>query len=250
MNINNKNKVIILKHYNFSIVKVVIFDKIINQTHKEMKKINRSAIMKYAWKLFKSQDVRTDEMFSICLKQGWLVSKSQPDFNNIYKEYYSMIYYYILNMVKNKEVSQELTNDVFIKLTQNLYNSEQSKITTWLHGIAKNIVIDYCRKEKLDKHINMSNIVDADENEVYQFVDKSYKTESMVENSELRSGINHAFDNLTTKYKRVAELFFIEDKPYDEIAILCEIPLGSVKGMIFRVRKLLQLDLKYEYKNV
>lgn len=217
-----------------------------------MKKFNKSAIMKYAWQLFKSQAVRTDEMFSICLKNSWLVAKNSvvPDFNTLYKDNYQSIYNFIYNMIKNIEVSEELTNDVFIKATQNLYNNELSKFTTWLHGIAKNIVIDYCRKEKLDKHVNMSNIVDADENEYFQFADKSYKTENMVENMELKSSITNAFDNLTTKYKRIAELFFIEDMPYNEIAIVCEIPLNTVKGMIFRVRKLLQLDLQHEYKSI
>ena len=216
-----------------------------------MKKFNKSAIMKYAWQLFKSQAIRTDEMFSICLKNSWLVAKNSivPDFNTLYKDNYKSIYTFIYNMVKNIEISEELTNDVFIKATKYLYNSEKSTIGTWLHGIAKNIVIDYCRKDKLDKHINMINIVDTNENECYQFVD-NFKTESMVENNELKLSITNAFDNLTSKYKRVAELFFIEDLPYNEIAIACEIPLNTVKGMLFRVRKLLQLDLQHEYQSI
>ena len=217
-----------------------------------MKKFNKSAIMKYAWQLFKSQAIRTDEMFSICLKNSWLIAKNSiiPDFNTIYKDNYKSIYTFIYNMVRNIEISEELTNDVFMKSTNYLYNNEKkTTLSSWLHSIAKNIVVDYCRKEKLDKHINMSNIVDNNENECYQFVD-SFKTESMVENNELKTSITNAFDNLTTKYKRVAELFFIDDMPYNEIAIVCEIPLNTVKGMLFRVRKLLQIDLQHEYKSI
>jgi len=55
---------------------------------------------------------------------------------------------------------------------------------------------------------------------------------------------------LKPKYQRIAELYFLQDKPYNEVAELLEIPLGTVKGMINRVRTMLQAELKPAYQNV
>ncbi len=60
---------------------------------------------------------------------------------------------------------------------------------------------------------------------------------------ELKKRINRAFNTLKPNYKRIAELFFLDGKKYHEIAEICQIPMGSVKGMINRARTLLQMEL-------
>ena len=64
-----------------------------------------------------------------------------------------------------------------------------------------------------------------------------------MESNELNIGINNAFANLKPKYKRIAELYFLEDKQYNEIAEICNVPMGTVKGMISRCREMLQSEL-------
>jgi RNA polymerase sigma-70 factor (ECF subfamily) len=210
--------------------------------------------MKKAWQLFKSQPVRTDEKFAECLKNSWSISKNAPTIESLYKAHYQALYNFIFLKLHNVEVSEELTNDVFIKANSNmhLYNSEKSQITTWLHNIAKNLVIDYYRADQSDKYINVSNFNDAETGkEVYQFVDNQ-TTDSIMDNKELLQNVQKAMSKLKPKYQKVAELHFIADKPYNEIAELLELPLGSVKGMVNRIKSMLtsQSELKYHYQNM
>ena len=210
--------------------------------------------MKKAWQLFKNQPVKTDEKFAECLKNAWAIAKTAPKFEDLYKLYYGAIFNFIFLKLHNTEVCEELTNDVFIKAnaSMHLYNSEKSGISTWLHNIAKNLVIDYYRADNSDKYINVSQFNDAETGkEIFQFAD-SQTTDSIMDNTEILMTVEKAMSKLKPKYQKVAELYFIADKPYQEIAELLELPLGSVKGMVNRIKSMLtsQSELKYTYQNM
>jgi len=217
-------------------------------------KVNKSQLMKKAWQLFKNQPVKTDEKFAECLKNAWAIAKTAPKFEDLYKLYYGAIFNFIFLKLHNTEVCEELTNDVFIKAnaSMHLYNSEKSGISTWLHNIAKNLVIDYYRADNSDKYINVSQFNDAETGkEIFQFAD-SQTTDSIMDNTEILMTVEKAMSKLKPKYQKVAELYFIADKPYQEIAELLELPLGSVKGMVNRIKSMLtsQSELKYTYQNM
>jgi len=217
-------------------------------------KVNKSQLFKMAWKLFKNQSVKTDEMFSECLKKSWAINKGQPTIESLYKQYRGEIYNFIFNKLHNTENSEELCNDVFIKAMEKMYqyDSEKSQLKTWLYTIARNIVIDFYRKDQQDLHINVSEFNDVETGkEVFQFAD-SQTTDSIMDNAELLTNVQKAIAGLKPKYQKVADLYFIADKPYNEIAELLELPLGSVKGMVNRIRAMLssQAELKYQYENM
>ena len=231
-----------------------------NQYNIKMRtKINKSNLMKKAWQLFnakvaESQDNRTDKMFSECLKKSWVLIRTLPSIESLYKAHYHGIYNFINNKVHNIDDAQDLINDTFVKAIEkiHLYNSEKSGISTWLYKIANNCVIDFYRNNCKDLHVNISEF-DTDEtgNELFQFAD-SQTIEKVMNNNEILMTVEKAMSQLKPKYKKVAELFFIADKPYNEIAELLELPLGSVKGMINRIKSMLtsQAELKYQYENM
>lgn len=202
--------------------------------------------MKRAWTLFKAQNIRTMEMFSTCLKESWNIAKNgikTIDINTIYNKYYQSIYHFVLGRVNHVEDAEEIANDVFIKANKHLdnYDVHTAKINTWLFTIAKNAVIDFYRRNHSDQYTNVSDFADADTGkEIYQFVDD---TADVVENLELGEQIKVAFASLKPKYRRVAELFFLSQKQYKEIAEIMDIPMGTVFGMISRCRTMLQGNL-------
>jgi RNA polymerase sigma-70 factor (ECF subfamily) len=168
------------------------------------------------------------------------------NFNEIYAKNYGIIFNYVVMKLHNTQDAEEVTNDIFLKALkyyEEYFDKTKSKFETWLYNIAKNTVIDIARKNKLDLHINVGAMKNSEGLEVFQFEDNC-KTDDLIENKELKVKIDFAMNNLKPKYKRIAELYFLQDKPYKEIAILCEVPLNTVKVMINRVRTMLQADLK------
>lgn len=79
-------------------------------------------------------------------------------YENIYNDYYKLVYYIIIKIVKNVDDCNELVNDVFLKAFNNIdkfdiYNSKSS-IKSWIVRIAKNEAINFYHKHKKDNTIN------------------------------------------------------------------------------------------------
>jgi RNA polymerase sigma-70 factor (ECF subfamily) len=173
---------------------------------------------------------------------------SNLEFTQIYKLNYRPIFIFISRTIKDKNIVEELTNDVFMKALNNMdkFDSVKSSLTTWLHNIAKNTIIDHFRTCHDDKYILVSQFATEDNesgDKIFNFADTS-TSDTQLENKELHEQIKKSISSLSPKYRFIAKLYFNKQMKYSEIATFLEIPEGSVKGMIFRVREMLQSSLK------
>lgn len=211
---------------------------------------NKSRVLKRAWAIYKAQDIRTMEQFSVCMRESWSIEKNgykDITIENLYNNHYKQIFNHIKFKVKDIEIAEELTQDVFIKANEHLmnYDVNTAKVLTWLYTIAKNKIIDYYRSVK-DTVIHVSDFVNDKGDEIIQ-ISGYEETDSDIAASETNTAINKAFSGLKPKYREIANLYFIEQKKYDEISEILNIPLGTVKGMINRARTMLQTSLQGVY---
>lgn len=80
------------------------------------------------------------------------------DFETIYKDYFNLVYKYLLSLTNNHDLAEELTQETFYKaiVKINTFRND-SKITTWLCQISKNLLLNYIR------HNKKINILDIDD---------------------------------------------------------------------------------------
>ena len=72
------------------------------------------------------------------------------DFEEIYKEYYPQIYYYLLKLSSDKDCAEELTQETFFKALKSIDSFRgDCEISTWLCQIAKNCFYTYARREMI-----------------------------------------------------------------------------------------------------
>jgi RNA polymerase sigma-70 factor (ECF subfamily) len=178
------------------------------------------------------------------------------NFNTIYKENYNGIFNFIRLKVKNIEDVEDLTSQVFIKVSGHINNvpekegdyNPSKKFSTWIYTIAKNCVNDYLRKSINENKVdNVSDFVNSEGDETFQFVDDSSNNNG-VENNELKAKILKAIKGLSPNYRSIAYIYFIRNMQYLEIAETYNLPIGTVKGFIFRVREMLQHELRGVYQ--
>jgi RNA polymerase sigma-70 factor (ECF subfamily) len=166
------------------------------------------------------------------------------NFNQVYAKFYNQILHYVNTKVNNINDAEDITAKVFVNAYKHFdkYNESVSKMTTWLHFIANNAVIDFFRANKYHAtDVHVSDFVDETGKEMFEFVGTDGNDVS--NNRELREAILKAFASLKPKYRRIANLYFMHEKEYSEIAEICNVPLGTVKGMINRCRTMLQAQL-------
>jgi RNA polymerase sigma factor (sigma-70 family) len=180
------------------------------------------------------------------------------DIQEIYIENRQSVFNHVLSIVKNFHDSEEITNDVFLKMFRlecaNYNKKHGTALTSWIRTITKSVVYDYFRTNHQEHYVPVSNLVsdgqkEKDESKVYyQFIaPKNSNTDNVVLTAETRVKINNAIDKLDVKYRRVAILYFLWEYEYSEIAVILNVPMGTVKGMLSRSRAKLQDSLKDAY---
>lgn len=160
------------------------------------------------------------------------------------KRYQRGIYNMIYQMVKNREETEDLAQETFIKAFNALesYNDRYA-FSTWLYKIAYNNCIDSIRRRKL-KTFPLDRPIRTGEGELKQEIrDDSSSPEKDFLFSEKSKQIQQSIDALPPRYKRVIELRHRNEKSYEEIAEILNIPLGTVKARIFRAREMLKKKL-------
>jgi len=209
---------------------------------------NKSRVFKRAHSFFKQlvENERTSENWSMCLRKSWHIEKNGEifTFEQVYSKFYNQIFWYVKGKVNRIDEAEDITNEVFVKVSRhfNSYDVDKAKIITWLYTIAKNHIIDFYRHDKSQYQVNVDSFVDDNGKEFFQFVGDN-DCDSDIESDELSQQIAKAFSTLKPKYKRIAELYFIKELQYAEIAEMCNVPMGTVKGMINRCREMLQTQL-------
>ena len=172
------------------------------------------------------------------------------NFDKIYKEYKPQVLNVIRMKVKSNEQIDEICDDVFLKVWEHLneYKIEKAQFNTWLFFITKNKVVDYFRQNnvKAQRYMNVDNFSNSHEKQVStdNFFIGNDNADNLVENRELGSDLDKAFDTLKPNYKAVAELYLKEDLSYKEIAEQLNIDISNVKVTLMRAKAMLTKQLE------
>lgn len=155
-------------------------------------------------------------------------------FEKIYTLFLPRIYRYFYLRLPDRQLSEDLTSEVFIRVYKNLrkVNLNTKTFYAWIYRIASNLLIDYYRKnskygkdeplevisdEKKDKNMNVNN-------------NSLFKKELAFENIKLME----AMMKLTELQKDVVILKFVEDFDYKTISNILGKKQSTVRGILFR----------------
>jgi len=168
------------------------------------------------------------------------LKNDESAYKDLMEKYDRPIYFHIRKMIREKELVEDLVQEVFMKAFKNLstYSNEYA-FSTWLYRIATNHTIDYLRKKKLQT-LSINDPYKTKDGELeIQLPDETYATDKHVIKKERKKIVQDAIANLPEKYRAVIQLRHMDELSYDEIADELDLPLGTVKAHIFRARELL-----------
>lgn len=74
--------------------------------------------------------------------------KKHDEFGQLYDRYSEKVYHKCISFVKDLDLAQDLTHDIFLKVFMSLSKFQgQSKFSTWLYSVTYNFCVDYVRKQ-------------------------------------------------------------------------------------------------------
>lgn len=160
-------------------------------------------------------------------------------FEEIYESYHQDIYQFVFYMVKDKQLCEDLVQDIYVKILQSYTTFRgESQQKTWLFSIARHVTIDYFRSEKR-KRKRILNFFDWHEREG-TIKSNSLLPEEMVIKSEEAKKLYHMLDKCTIDQKSVLILRYIQSFSIQETAEILNFSISKVKTTQHRGIKMLK----------
>ena len=168
------------------------------------------------------------------------VQEGDMQFIALYKFYYQDLYAYGVSLGFNTEDVKDAIQEVYLKLYFNeRLCIDEKKIKFYLLRSFRNQLIDWERTKK-----DTSSI----EEEERSFKLSVSVEESFISDEEdllLKKRVNRILDLLTDHQREIVYLHFIEEMPYEEIAVMLDMKIQTVRGQVFKaMEKLRKLDSK------
>ena len=158
-------------------------------------------------------------------------------FTLIVRTYETPVYNYVLRLIGDRALAEDLTQEVFLRVFQGLPKfSLRSKFTTWLFQVTKNRVLDELRANERRPRFSVA----LDDIPPLEVVD------APLENVEAMDAVWRSVGNLTPDLKMALLLRDVVGLSYTEIADALEITLATVKWRIYKAREEVQLALARE----
>ena len=155
----------------------------------------------------------------------------QAAFETLYKRYKDMLYRYFVKHSSDKHHSEELYQEVWIKLINSTARYQpKAKFKTYLFTIAHNTLIDFYRKNK------PSQLVEFEDTEVNQELTNVSSTIALPEDEftlkQKTKRFMHAFTELPASQKEAALLHFEQDMSIEEIAQVTKVNPETAKSRL------------------
>jgi len=155
--------------------------------------------------------------------------------NTLVYRHQSYVYTLVWRMLKNKEDTEEVTQDVFMKVIRKLkHYKQEARFTTWLYRIAYNESISFLRKRKQDQRLDeMLHEPETDLNSANPLL----KAEQM-------KYLQAALEQLQAEDAAVLSLFYLKELSLDEIAGITKQSPNNIKVRLHRARKRLMATMQ------
>lgn len=170
---------------------------------------------------------------------------NQQDFNQVMMPYSGMLYNYAYYLTSDSDEANDLLQETYLKAFRFFHKFEEgTNAKAWLYRIMRNTFINqYRRIKRIPELVKYDDQVSA-----VQFVphrrEDSNDLRDQIENRMLGDEIAGAISALPEKFKSVIVLRDLEDMPYEEVAEVLDIPVGTVRSRLHRARALLFSKLK------
>jgi len=185
----------------------------------------------------KPTDKETDFKLMKAIQKGDMVA-----FNEMVNRYKDRLMNVIGRMLSSTEEAEDVVQETFVRVYQHRQSFNfKHCFSTWIYTIGLNLARNELRKRK---RVKFYDINDMDGNESEFAVDPKLPTR-------LPEILNEAVNALPAKYKEAFMLRDVQEMPYDEVAKILDVPLGTVKSRVNRARLMLRdkLNPRLEEQN-
>ncbi len=164
-----------------------------------------------------------------------LQAHEEHAYSYLYDHYSKALFAVILPFVQKQEVAEDILQEVFVKIWQNIssYNESKGRLYTWMLNVTRNHTIDRTRSKDFNNQSRTTALpANANDN-----TDNNSRIADV--------GLRKTLSNLPGESRMLLELSYFQGYTHDEIAQLTGLPLGTIKtrirNTIIKLRKIITI---------
>ena len=171
------------------------------------------------------------------------ISGDESALASLIERHQSKIYGFIYSKINDRDLSDDIFQDTFIKVIKTLksqsYN-EEGKFLPWVMRIAHNLVVDHFRKSK-----KMPFRRETEEYSIFNYMtDNSLNIEGQIISEQVESDLAKLLEELPADQKEVLVMRMYQDLSFKEIADLTGVSintaLGRMRYALLNLRKIIE----------
>lgn len=160
-------------------------------------------------------------------------------FNALVRRYQEKVYWHVRKMLIDHEDSNDLTQEIFVKIWHNLEGfNQEAKLYTWIYRIATNECLSFLRKKRRKYLIP---IVD-----VGKELSSKLDSGAYISGDEIQLRLQKALLKLPDKQRLVFNMKYFDDMKYEEISEILGTSVGALKASyhlaVKKIEKLIQIE--------
>jgi len=171
-----------------------------------------------------------DKHLVIAARRGELAA-----FNQLVLHYQSVAYNVAFRIIGDAEAAADATQDAFLKAYRALDGFRGESFKAWLLRIVTNTCYDHLRARQRRPSTGLEDVTE-DVEHTWRFAEAGESPDEYAERVELNRVLQWALAQLPPDQRTVVVLSDIEGLSYEEIAIVMNIRLGTVKSRLSRAR--------------
>ena len=162
---------------------------------------------------------------------------------SLYRRHGGLVYRFTLQMSRNAEVAEEITQEVFLALLTRMdrFDAERGSLSTWLCGIARRQLWKYLERNEAGEVFEEESAVELES-------PGDGPVESLLRR-EAVAAVHAGMDELPTALREVVILCALEEMSYEQAAQVLAVPVGTVRSRLHRAKARLAGLMRGEMAN-
>lgn len=160
-------------------------------------------------------------------------------FRDLVKEHWTRLHRFIIKNIGNQSDAEDLTQQAFTEAVRSLESFRgQSELSTWLYGIAMNLVRNYLARAP-HRRFDFT-----DDSELEHSASEQPNPEEQAEHTQRLGALAAALEDLPPRMREVLLMVAVDELSYEDAAVLLTVPVGTVRSRLSRARAALRAKLE------
>ncbi|MDH3503829.1 MAG: sigma-70 family RNA polymerase sigma factor [Nitrospirota bacterium] len=181
------------------------------------------------------QDLTDSDLLKAC------VPNNEEAFAALYQRYEKRVFQYLMTIMNEATLAEETLVEVMLAIWKSLQTFQgQSKVSTWIFGIAHHKAVDALRK------ITSQQRGGTPLDDIVETAESGHNPLEDAQQNRMAALTNQAITTLSPDHREILHMAFYEELSYPEIAELLHIPVNTVKTRVYYAKQQLKKNLQHQ----